>query len=145
MSGDNHQFSQEHLKKMAEGVRLFNGGFYWECHEELEDHWLTDLGDDVRYVYWVVIQVATALLHHRDGNLAGAKGMIAKAQEKVAQCEARRVESDILYRFLGWKRFKVLIKAVPKDPKMEDFAALRDFKFSDPRKWGQHLDEMEEV
>lgn len=140
MSGDNHQFSVEHLKKMAEGIKLFNSGHFWECHEELEDHWLEDMGDDCRYVYWVVIQVATALLHHRDDNLAGAEGMLRKAKEKLLHCESKDVESDILYRFLGWKKFKSLVREIPKEPTLEDFEKLAQFKFSDPSKWMQHLD-----
>lgn len=140
MSGDTDQFSVEHLKKMAKGVDLYNKEFFWECHEELEDHWLEDMSDNCRYVYWVVIQVATALLHHRDGNLAGATGMINKAKEKLVHCESKRVESDILYKFLGWKRFKALVREIPQKPQLEDFEKLVRFKFSDPAKWMQHLD-----
>lgn len=140
MSGDKGQFSAEHLMKMAEGIMLFNSGHFWECHEELEDHWLEDMGDDCRYVYWVVIQVATALLHHRDNNLPGSQGMINKAKEKLLQCESKGVESDILYKFLGWKRFKALVRDIPQEPSLEDFKKLSEFKFSDPKKWKQHFD-----
>ncbi len=143
MSGDNGQFSVEHLQKMMEGVRLFNQGKFWECHEELEDHWLADMGDDARYVYWVVIQVATALYHHRDGNLAGAKGMLNKAKEKILQCEKRHVESDIMNKFLSWKRFKKLVREVPDEPTLENFSQLIEFRFSDPDKWGPHLKKLE--
>lgn len=143
MSGDNGQFSVEHLRKMMDGVKLFNQGKFWECHEELEDHWLADMGDDARYVYWVVIQVATALYHHSDGNLAGAKGMLNKAKEKLVQCERRGIESDIMNRFLTWKRFKTLVNEVPKGPTLEDFIPLSRFRFSDPDKWEQHLSKWE--
>ncbi|MCF8057957.1 MAG: DUF309 domain-containing protein [Bacteriovoracaceae bacterium] len=143
MSGDIGQFSSQHLKKMMEGIRLYNSGYFWECHEELEDHWLEDMGDDARFVYWVVIQVATALLHHSDNNLPGAKGMINKAKEKITQCEVRGVESDIMNKFLNWKRFKKLVRDIPDDPKLTDFKNLQSFRFSDPSKWGPHLDKME--
>ena len=144
MSGDKGQFSIEHLCKMTDGVRLYNQQKFWECHEELEDHWLADMGDDCRYVYWVVIQVATSLLHHSDANLAGAKGMINKAKDKILQCEKRSVESDIMYRFLGWKRFKSLVREIPQDPTLEDFSELEKFRFSDPDKWEPHLKKMEQ-
>lgn len=139
MSGDLGQFSLEHLVKMKAGIALYNKGLYWECHEELEDHWLEDRGDNARYVYWVVIQVATALLHYRDGNLAGASGMISKAKEKLLYCERYKIESDIMRKFLGWVRFKSLVKGVPKEPVLEDFQSLFDFKFSNPEKWDQHI------
>jgi len=144
MSGDNNQFSLEHLKKVREGITLYNKGFWWECHEELEDHWLEDQGDPARFVYWVIIQVATSLLHHRDGNLAGATGMISKAKDKISRCKKAGVESDILYRFLSWKRFTKLVLAVPSDGRLNDFDALAQFKFSQPDKWGSHIKKLEE-
>ncbi len=143
MSGDTGQFSLEHLRKMKEGVKLFNEGKFWECHEELEDHWLEDMGDNNRYVYWVIIQVATALYHATNGNIAGAKGMNNKAKDKIVQCERRGIESDIMNRFLSWKRFKNLVQLVPDDPKLSDFDELFKFKFSRPDKWEQHLSKME--
>ena len=143
MSGSTGQFSLEHLRKMKEGVKLYNAEMFWECHEELEDHWLEDMGDNNRYVYWVVIQVATSLLHASDDNLAGAKGMINKAKDKILQCERLKIESDIMNRFLSWKRFKVLVREIPEDPQLSDFEALQKFKFSQPEKWEPHLKKME--
>lgn len=144
MSGDKGQFSLEHLRKMMEGVRLYNKRMFWECHEELEDHWLADMGDNCRFAYWVLIQVATALHHHSDGNLAGAKGMVNKAKKKLAQCEKLGVESDIMNKFLAWKRFKALVREVPSEPTLEDFKELEAFRFSDPDKWEPHLKKMEQ-
>ena len=58
------QFSLSELEKMSEAVRLFNAQKYWECHEELEHHWLEEPGP-LRNVYWAVIQVAAAMIHYR--------------------------------------------------------------------------------
>lgn len=136
------RFSVEHLEKMISGVSLYNSCKYWECHEELEDHWLEDMGDDARYVYWVVIQVATSLLHYSDSNLAGAKGMMNKAKKKLLECEKRGVESDIMNKFLSWQRFKKLIREVPENPKLEDFEIIAQFRFSNPEKWKPHLEKL---
>lgn len=76
------QFQIEHLRKIKKGIELFNKGKYWQCHEELEDHWLEDRGDNARYVYWTIIQIATALFHALDKNINGALGQIEKAQKK---------------------------------------------------------------
>jgi hypothetical protein len=143
MSGNNNQFSLEHLKKVKSGVSLYNKEFWWECHEELEDHWLEDQGDPARFVYWVIIQVATSLLHHRDGNLAGARGMILKAQDKVLRCKKAGVESDILYRFLSWKRFTMLVSSIKENCSLSDFEELSKFKFSHPEKWDIHIKKLE--
>ena len=136
-------FESEHLKKMKQGVQFYNEGKYWECHEELEDHWLEDQGDNARYVYWAVIQIATALYHYEDGNLAGARGMINKSREKIAKCKMYGVESDIMNKFLQWKLLKSIVANIPKEPSLEDFKRLSDFKFSRPDKWDVHLTKLE--
>jgi hypothetical protein len=141
MSYEYGQFSTSHLRKVSKGIQLYNVRKYWECHEELEDHWLEDRGDNARYVYWVVIQAATALFHFEDGNLAGATGMINKAKEKVLSCEAKKVETDIVYKFLAWKKFKSIIMNIPDKPSLENFEELHKFKFSNPDKWGKHIGE----
>lgn len=50
------QFTKEHLCDVRKGVVLFNQQKYWECHEELEHHWLESRGDNARLVYWAVIK-----------------------------------------------------------------------------------------
>lgn len=135
------QFTLDHLHKIKRGVTLYNTRKYWECHEELEDHWLEDRGDDARYVYWVIIQAATALFHYEDENLPGAQGMISKAKEKVGLCAIKKVETDLVYKFLGWKKFTSLIMDIPERPQLEDFEKLHKFKFSNPEKWGAHIGE----
>ena len=70
------QFSPEHFEKMKKGIELFNQQMYWECHEELEHHWLEDAGDNARLIYWSVIQVAAAMYHFRDENMEGVHGLL---------------------------------------------------------------------
>lgn len=139
MSYEYGQFSVEHLRKISLGIKLYNQRKYWECHEELEDHWLEDRGDNARYIYWVVIQAATALFHYEDSNLAGATGMINKAKEKVLSCESKKVETDLVFKFLAWKKFKSIIMSIPDSPQLDDFKTLHGFKFSDPDKWSAHI------
>jgi len=52
---------------------------YFECHEELEEHWkIVDPGN--KESYWVgLIQLAVALYHHRRGNFHGASRTLEKA------------------------------------------------------------------
>jgi|SRR5690606_34560942 len=129
------QFGSEHLEKMKRGIELFNSGHYWECHEELEDHWLDDMGDNARYVYWTVIQVATAIFHWKDDNLSGARGQLRRAKEKLSKCEALHVETPLLYNNLSWQSFKEVVRAIPEKPELEDFKRLSRFKFADPATW----------
>ena len=122
------QFGPEHLKLIKEGVLLFNGQYYWECHEELEHHWLELRGDPARDVFWAVIQIAASLYHYCGNNLEGAQGMLGKAREKIYRAERSSVESDILFG-LGWGEFKSIIDEIPRSPKLEDFARLDVFSF----------------
>ena len=127
-SRDFDKFEWEHLSKMKLGITLYNEGQFWECHEELEDHWIEGRGSNVRYVYWALIQVSTALFHKLNGNSSGAMGMISKAREKIDLCEKFQVETPLMEEFLNWSYFKTLVKK-------GDFDKLIEFKFLNPQEW----------
>ncbi len=124
------EFEAENFEKMKEGVRLFNAQKYWECHEVLEDHWLEEPGP-VRNVYWAVIQVAASMIHYREANLTGAKGMIYKARQKFDRCESLHVESALLDKQLSWQKLKKIVRAIPSEPVLSDFEQLFQFRFED--------------
>lgn len=128
------QFDNGHLEIIAEGIRLFNAQKYWECHEELEHHWLEEPGP-MRNVYWAVIQVAAAMIHYRDGKLIGARGLIYKAKQKFDRCEQFSIESDLLRSRLSWDKLKKMVRAVPAEPELTDFKSLFEFRFEDPSSW----------
>jgi len=126
------QFGPEHLKKIREGLALYNAHKFWECHEYLEDHWMEDIGDQARLIYWAVIQVATALYHARDENLNGAQGMLLKAKDKLKRIEEARAETGLLKQ-INWRKFKLLVREVPgHEAKLEDFNELFEFRFPLP-------------
>ncbi len=129
------QFTPDHLALLEEGIELFNKRHYWMCHEVVEDLWMDHIGDNARYVYWVIIQVATALYHYEDGNLNGAKGMNNKAKRKIEFIEKNHVESDIMELYLDWSKLKAMVKSIPHDPDIEVFEKLYHFKFKDPKTW----------
>lgn len=124
-------FTHEHLAKIEEGVRLFNEQKYWECHEALEDLWMEDRNDPVRYVYWAIIQVAAVCIHYRDHNLAGSRGMIYKAKEKFRKCRELNILSDLVFKQLDWEELEGLAMAVPEGDRSrpEDFKELYEFRF----------------
>lgn len=124
-----HQFSSENFEKMKKGLQLYNDEMFWECHEELEDVWLEDRNDPIRYVYWAVIQVASSLYHYQDKNLVGARSLLVKAKEKLKKCEELYIESEYLEKQLTWSQFKSVVRKVPDDPTLEHFDLLFTFKF----------------
>lgn len=129
------QFTPDHLILLEEGINLYNKRHYWMCHEVVEDLWMDHIGDNARYVYWVVIQVATSLYHYEDGNLNGAKGMNNKAKRKIEFIENNHVESDVMEKYLDWSKLKAIVKSIPHDPPIEAFEKLYQFKFRDPKTW----------
>ena len=82
MKEENYLFNESEIPVIKEGIRLFNDEMYWECHEELEHHWIELNPNPVRYVYWAVLQVAVCLYHVREENILGAQGLLKKAKEK---------------------------------------------------------------
>ena len=128
------QFDQSHLEVIEEGILLFNAQKYWECHEDLEHHWLEEPGP-LRNVYWAVIQVAAAMIHYRESNLTGARGLIYKAKQKFDRVEQFHIESDVLDTELSWSELKKMVRAVPVEPVLSDFEKLYEFRFKDPSLW----------
>lgn len=128
------QFDRAHLQIMEEGIRLFNAQKYWECHEDLEHHWMEEPGG-IRNIYWAVIQVAAAMIHYRNENLVGAQGLIKKSLQKFDRCEQFKIESDLLYQNLSWAELKKLVREVPVESDLSHFKKLYEFRFKDPSTW----------
>lgn len=68
---------------LLKGVRLFNAGEYFECHEELEELWLAEKGA-VRELYQGVLQIGVALLHRQRGNYKGAIALLQSGLRHIA-------------------------------------------------------------
>lgn len=125
-------FTQDHLHKIEEGLRLFNEQKYWECHEVLEDQWMEDRDDNARYIYWAIIQVAAACIHYRNQNLPGAQGMITKAKEKFRRSRELNLLGTVVMQKLDWEELESLVMKIPKGSasRLEDFSDLFDFRFN---------------
>jgi len=59
------------------GVRQFNAGEYFACHETLEELWLAERGA-MRRLYQGVLQVGVGLYHLQRGNEQGALILLAR-------------------------------------------------------------------
>ncbi|MBT7609046.1 MAG: DUF309 domain-containing protein [Bacteriovoracaceae bacterium] len=128
-------FNEEHLTTIKAGILLFNSEKFWECHEELEHHWLEARGDNIRLIYWAIIQVAACLYHVRNENLVGAKGLHKKSLDKLDRCEKNHIESILLDKSISWSQFKKTVRNIKLNPKLKDFNTLYRFKFRTPAKW----------
>ncbi len=129
MSDEYGKFGESHLQLTKEGLELFNEQKYWECHEVFEDLWKEDVADRARYIWWAIIQVAAAMIHYRDKNLIGARGLINKAKEKFDIVEKEEIATEWAKKYLEWDSLQDLVRNVPAEPELEDFSELFDFRF----------------
>jgi len=64
-------------ERFKQGLRLFNEGKFFECHDVIEALWLeTDRSDPNRDLYKGVIQAAASLYQYQRGILSGAKSLL---------------------------------------------------------------------
>jgi predicted metal-dependent hydrolase len=66
------------LERLREGIRLFNEGEFYACHDVLEEVWGDTLGPEKEF-YQGLIHAAVALFHFEGGNLGGARRMYGSA------------------------------------------------------------------
>jgi uncharacterized protein len=68
------------------GLRLFAGGWFWECHEVLEQVWMNAPPNSrERALVQAVIQLANAALKARMGQARAAARLCARARELAAE------------------------------------------------------------
>jgi predicted metal-dependent hydrolase len=97
--------SRQSLKPLLEeelfrhGVRLFNEGRFYDCHEVLEDLWRPTQGAQ-RLFLQAIIHFAVGLYHHEQNNPDGAERQLRKCLKKLAGYlpEFEGVNTEALYR-----------------------------------------------
>jgi uncharacterized protein len=78
---------------LKQGIEMYNGGQYYECHEVLEDAWRAE-SNDVRYLYQGILQIGVAFHHLGNDNWRGAVGLLAGGIEKVSRFEPKCMGID---------------------------------------------------
>ena len=124
------QFNKEHLNKVADGLKMFNDRDFYPCHDELEHWWMEDMGDNARYVYWAIIQLATSLYHLSFDNLKGAEGQLSKAKQKMIFCRDKYVLTENSRHYLSWDELEKIVFSIPDSPKEKDYNNLKAFRFN---------------
>lgn len=66
--------------ELLAGVRQFNAGEYFACHETLEELWLAERGG-LRGLYQGILQVGVGLYHLQRGNEQGARILLKRGAE----------------------------------------------------------------
>jgi predicted metal-dependent hydrolase len=71
----------EERRLFEKGVDEFNRGYYFECHDSLEEMW-SGLRGPARDFFQGLIQVSVAFYHLGNGNLAGMESMMRRALKR---------------------------------------------------------------
>jgi predicted metal-dependent hydrolase len=67
---------------LAAAARLFDAGLFFEVHEVLEPHWAT-ARDATRDALQGLIQIAVGWQHLANGNLGGARSLLADGAARL--------------------------------------------------------------
>jgi sugar phosphate isomerase/epimerase/predicted metal-dependent hydrolase len=69
---------------LLEGIRLFNAGEYYDCHEAIEHEWHAETRP-IRRLYQGILQIGVGFLHAQRGNHTGALLLLADGIDKTAE------------------------------------------------------------
>ena len=86
--------ADEERRAFEKGVDEFNRGYFFECHDTLEDMW-TGLRGPARDFFQGLIQVSVAFYHLGNGNPAGAESMLRRALKRFAPYPDRYFGFDL--------------------------------------------------
>jgi predicted metal-dependent hydrolase len=88
------RLSTEERAALRKGVEEFNAGFYFECHDTLEDLWAGIRGAS-RDFFQGLIQVSVGYYHLGNGNAAGAASMFERALRRFEKYPPRYYGFDV--------------------------------------------------
>ena len=82
VDGPNPRCAEQPSAGILAGIRLFNAGEFFECHEELETLWKAER-DPIRYLYQGILQIGVGFHHWRNGNFRGATLLLRDGIDKT--------------------------------------------------------------
>ena len=88
------QLDAEERGLFEKGVAEFNAGYYFECHDTLEEMWMGVRGP-ARDFFQGLIQVSVAFYHLTGGNLPGAQSMLGRALKRFERYPERYFGFDL--------------------------------------------------
>jgi len=86
--------NEDETTAFGKGVAEFNAGYYFECHDTLEDMWMGIRGPS-RDFFQGLIQVSVAFYHLTGGNLPGAESMLRRALKRFERYPDRYFGFDL--------------------------------------------------
>jgi predicted metal-dependent hydrolase len=88
------RLADEERELFRRGVDEFNRGYFFECHDTLEEMW-AGLRGPSRDFFQGLIQVSVAFYHLGNGNPPGAQSMLERALKRFAKYPERYFGFDL--------------------------------------------------
>jgi len=88
------ELAPEERRAFDKGVAEFNAGYFFECHDTLEELWGGVRGPS-RDFFQGLIQVSVAFYHLTGGNEAGAESMLSRALKRFERYPPRYFGFDL--------------------------------------------------
>lgn len=110
--------AEEDLAALRKGADEFNGGYYFECHDTLEEAW-SGIRGPARDFFQGLIQISVAFYHWRNGNAPGASTMLQRGLGRLSPYGPSYCGLDLARLRLEAEacRQRVLLgEAFPEDP-----------------------------
>jgi predicted metal-dependent hydrolase len=76
------RLSGEERRSLEKGIAEFNDGYFFECHDTLEDLWMGIRGPS-RDFFQGLIQVAVGFYHLGNGNRGGALTLLRRGLKRL--------------------------------------------------------------
>ncbi len=86
---------EEDRRGLEKGAAEFNAGYFFECHDTLEDVW-SGIRGPLRDFFQGLIQVSVGLYHFGNGNRGGALTMLERGLTRLAKYPDRCCGLDLL-------------------------------------------------
>ena len=111
------ELAEEDRSALRRGTSEFNRGYFFECHDTLEEAW-SGIRGDARDFFQGLIQVSVGLYHWRNGNAGGAVTMLDRGLKRLSPYGASYcgMELETLRREVAAARVRIVAgEGFPED------------------------------
>lgn len=134
--------SQEHAALFALGLKQFNEGQYFECHETWEAYWKPLEAGLEKNLVQGLIQVSVAYYHWHKGNVKGALRLIDRALPRITEALPVFMGLDLTSYYEKLLQEHAKLEAL-QGSKLEDAATSTGSKLADLRPNAPRLMQLE--
>jgi len=106
---------EETPSKLLKSVEQFNRGEYYECHETLEEMWMSERGR-IRDFYKGILQIGVALYHAKRSNLKGAMRLVCSGMDLLNSFAPACMGIDVAHLLQSAALFREELNELSSDP-----------------------------